>query len=178
MFKFILRRRINKLARQNKRNPVFQNWDSLHAVLVLFDTSEYDESDMFIEYLKKSGKQVSACGYIAKGDNYDYSETPYRMLSPKIDYDSAGFPSDEVIASLSTVTYDAIIDLTLKKNHTMEYILLSIVSPFKIGLNKDDIPMYDFSISVTEDTLEKGKSLSVGYLGKQILYYLRTIRTE
>jgi hypothetical protein len=176
MFGWLLNRKINKLARKRKRERVFRNLDGLQSFLILFEASEYEDAVSIIDSLKKMGKQVSACGYVAKNDPADYPQSPCRMLFPKTDYNRSGFPSDGVINEIKNLSCDIVLDLTLEENLTLKYLLVSSSAPFCTGLNKNDALAYDLSISA-EIGLPEGQPLSVKYLGKQIIHYLQTIRT-
>ncbi len=176
MFDFILRNRIKKLCRNSGRTKHFHSLDKIHSVFVVFETSDYDAADAFVERLEKMGKQVKVCCYKVKEDHYDYSETPYRVIVPKIDTDRSGMIQDQVLEELQNGSCDLLIDLTIKENLTMEHLVASLNIPLKVGLKKNDIPLYDLSISKLPDQAQKEAS-ECAELGRQILHYLTTIRS-
>ncbi len=174
MVNFIINKIIKKLSNRKKRTKYFKNLDDIHSVLVLFETSEYADTELFISTLTKLGKQVTSCGYVTKKDSTQYKQFPSRIfLYPKKDMNLIKLPSKALINELNAKRYDIIIDLTLKKNPTMEYLLLVTPSFFKVGLKKDNDCIYDFSISFPASS----GSLSVNFLGAQIIHYLQTIHS-
>jgi hypothetical protein len=175
MLEWLLNRKINKLARKPQRRRIFRNWDALQSFLVLFEADEYEDATQIMNLLKKSGKQVSAYGYVAKGDNTDYPRIPCRMLHPKVDYNRFGFPSGSLIKEIRDTSCDIVLDLTLKENRTVKYLMVNSPASLRTGLSKNGSAIYDLSISAS--TASPGDPpLSVRYLGEQILHYLQTIR--
>ncbi len=175
MLDFVINRKIKKLAAHKKGKKHFQDLNAIRSVFVLFESSGYSEAEWFINHLEKLGKNVSACGYVGKNDPDTYSQPFCRMIKDKIDVDRWKMPSESIIRELSAGSYDAVIDLTLENNKTIQYLLLTVDSPFKVGLRKNDAPLYDMTLSINHE--DKDNPLTVRYLGEQILYYLQTIHS-
>jgi hypothetical protein len=177
MFEWLLNRKINKLAQKGRRHCVFRNLDGLQSFLILFEASEYEDVLPIMASLEKIGKQVSAYGYVSKDDNTGYPPGPCRMLFPKADYNRFGYPSGGLIEEIKNASHDIVLDLTLKKNRLLRYLLISSSAPFRAGMHKSDARLHDLSISANTG-LPEGQSLSVKYLGEQIIHYLQTIRMK
>jgi hypothetical protein len=177
MFKWLLKRKIKKMEKACRQQRAFRNLDAIQSFLVFFEASEYAEARQAITLLENNGKQVTAFGYVRKGDATNYTAAPYRMLYPKTDYNFMGYPSGKVIRALRAVACDAILDLTLKENLTIACLSSSLPHPFRAGLKKNGIPSYDLSISLDDESLKK-QTVTVTYLSEQIIHYLQTIRME
>ncbi|MDR3062005.1 MAG: hypothetical protein LBU57_07825, partial [Dysgonamonadaceae bacterium] len=92
--------------------------DKIYSVLLVFETSDYEVVDAFVEHLEKMGKKLKAYGYKVKDDKYDYSETPYRIIVSKIDTNKSGVPDKKLLEEFSRQQCDVLIDLTINENIT------------------------------------------------------------
>ncbi|MCL2649800.1 MAG: hypothetical protein FWD60_02090 [Candidatus Azobacteroides sp.] len=170
MFDFFKKRKLKSLLKKNNRRHAFLDLDNIHSILILFETSGYEVVDSFVETLQGMGKSVKGYAFRVKDDVYDYSETNYSIISPKENSDKSGKPSDELLEQLKSTHYAAAIDLTIKENFSLEYILAVANVTMTIGLKKNKLPFYDLSIS------KLPKENPVEELIKSILYYLKTIK--
>ncbi len=173
MFNFLVKNKIKNLCK-NHRERKFLSMDKIYSILILFETSDYEVVDAYVEHLEKLGKKVKGCGYKVKDDKYDYSETSYRIIEPKVDTNSSGIPSNALLDELSSQKYDVLIDLSIKENITLEYIVASSGIPLKVGLKKNKLPIYDISISKLPKNKEDSECIE---LSRQILHYLSTIHS-
>jgi len=172
--KYFLRRKINKILKGSKREKEFLNLKEIKSVLLLFDTKDYSDAGLFIKQLKKMGKKVKLCAYKDKRDGHNYSKILYNIV---MDKDMNVWKSDsikEIIGTLSLESYDLTIDLTLKENLLLQYILVSVNSSFKVGFSKTSLPVYDMVISFSPE-MESNGIITVRELSKQVIYYLETI---
>lgn len=175
MYKHILKKKINDFYKNNLRKKHFLNLKDVHSILVLFDTIDYEEADNFIEKLKNINKKVTAYAYKDKKDEFDYSETSYRIITTKEAFDLFDNKMNEIAEEIESITYDAVFDLTINVNIPLEYLLTRSKAYVKAGLKKNDLPHYDLAIIHPEDP---ENIFSVKELGKQIVYYLHTIKTK
>ncbi|MDR1370089.1 MAG: hypothetical protein LBJ72_08215 [Dysgonamonadaceae bacterium] len=175
MFDFLVKNKIKSLCKTDHREKKFLSMDKIRTALILFDTRDYEVADAFVEHLEKIGKKVKGVGYKRKEDKYDYSETPYRIIKPKVDTNASGAPAKELITELSSQKYDVLMDLSIKENITLEYLVVSLNIPLKVGLKKNKLPVYDLSISKLPKNEENSDCVE---LGRQILHYLSTIHSE
>ncbi|GHT76240.1 hypothetical protein AGMMS50262_13890 [Bacteroidia bacterium] len=169
MFDLLLKLKLKRFYRDETREKRFLNLRNIHTILVLFDTSDYDEADAFIEKLERLGKQITGYAYLPKSDRYDYSETPYHIVTHKDNLNS-------IAGELEKESFDLVIDLTLKRNLPLEYLLVHANAPVKTGLKKNATSPYDLAIISLPDIQEK--NLKIRELGKQIIYYLYIIQTR
>lgn len=176
MYKHILKKKIKDHYKRASRTKRFLNLKDIHSILILFDTVDYEEVDAFIEKLKKLDKKVSVYAYKNKSDQYDYSETTYRIVTAKEAYDLFDNKMNEIAEELENKSFDAVFDLTIKENMALEYLLMHSNASIKAGLKKNNFPNYDLSITSLPETQNEG--LKVKELGKQIVYYLHIIKTE
>jgi predicted MPP superfamily phosphohydrolase len=146
----------------------------IHSILILFDTANYEEANVFVEKLKKLKKKVTVYAYKSGKDTQDYSKTPYRIVTSKEVDSLFGNKINEIAGELEEKKFNAVIDLTTQRNLPLEYLLAHAHASIKAGLKKNDFPQYDLAISTLPD-IEKD-SLKVRELAKQIVFYLHTIR--
>ena len=175
MYSYILENKLKRMYKRKSRERHFLNWKDIHTILVLFDTSHFDEVAVFMKQLKKLGKKVTVYAYQKKEDQRNYSNTNYRIILEKEVGRWFGNPLRTIIHELQKETFDAVIDLTLNRNIYLEYLLAHIPASVKTGLKKTNSPQYDLAIT----TLFTGEaeSYQVQELGKQIVYYLDRIGT-
>jgi hypothetical protein len=173
MYQFLLKRKLNKFYKNYTRNKRFLNLSDIHNILVLFDTADYEEADSFVEKLEKLEKNVTAYAYKDKLDKYDYSETSYHIITAKDANDLFDNKMNDIAEELKEKEFHLVIDLTIKRNISLEYLLAHANALLKAGLKKNNFPQYDLAITNLPET-EK-ESLKVRELGKQIIYYLHTI---
>ena len=176
MYKYILDKKIQRYYKRSSREKRYLNLKNFRTILVLFDTSNYEAADGFIENLKKLNKEITAYAFKNKLDLYDYSETPYKIITAKDAGSLFDNKIEEIARELKNQQFDAIFDLTLDKNIPLEYLLINAKASIKAGLKKGDRPRYDFSIASLPETQDSDHQLKE--LGKQIVYYLHTIKSE
>jgi len=172
MIKRFIRKKLISLVSDEKRKTAFKSLNTIHRLLILFDAADYNEIKRFIETLKqKEKKEVVACCYVSK-KNPDTTLSDAILLRQKEDMNWMNIPSGAFINKLNQVHYDAVIDLSLNDNLAMEYVLANIHCSFKIGIRKKEFPLYDLTISSSDND-----PLSIDYFGKQLLHYLKEIRS-
>jgi len=171
---YFLKRKINKILKNSNRKKEYLNLKEIKSILLLFDTKDYSDASLFIKQLKKMGKKVKSCAYKDKRDKNDYSNILYTIVTDKdVNVWKNNFMRGAV-DTLNSESYDLAIDLTLKGNLLLQYILASIDSSFKIGFNKTYLPIYDMVISFAPE-MESNGIITVRELSKQVIHYLATI---
>ncbi len=176
MFGFIAKNKLKSALKKLERKRVFLDIENIHSILILFETNEYETVDLFAEKLERMGKSISGYAFRSNKDTYDYSETNYTVINPKENLSKLGIPNDEFMKNIQSGYYDAVFDLTIKENIVLEYIATYCNAPMKIGLKKNELPLYDLAISNLPEI--KAEESPVGFLSEQILLYLRTIKTK
>ena len=177
MYNFILKNRIKKLIKKEKRGKTFLNLKDIQTILILFDTVNYEEVDTFIEQLKQMGKSITCYAYKNKKDEYDYSETPYKIITQKEASDLFENKLEDVAEDLKKNHYDALFDLTIRKNTTLQFLLVNANATLKVGYKKGNLRLYDLTIK-TLDTNKEQENSKIRELGKQIIHYLTTIQSS
>jgi hypothetical protein len=172
--KYFLKRKINKILKNSNRRKEYLNLKEIKSVLLLFDTKDYSDASLFIKQLKKMGKKVKSCAYKDKRDKNDYSSILYNIVTDK---DVNVWKNDFMrgaVDALNSESYDLAIDLTLKENLLLQYLLVAVDSSFKVGFNKTSLPIYDMTISFSPE-MEANGIITVRELSKQVIHYLATI---
>ncbi|MDL2222893.1 hypothetical protein LJB98_02210 [Bacteroidales bacterium OttesenSCG-928-M11] len=174
MYNPFINSKLKKLYQNDKHRGEFLNLNEVKTILVLFDTVDYEEADLLVEQLLKAGKQVRVYAYKDKKDEYDYSETPYKIINSKEATDWFDNKIDEIVEKISSFRYDLLLDLTIKRNPVLEILALSAKARMKVGYKKGEQSPYD--LSITNLNVDKSdNNLQVRELGKQIIHYLSTI---
>ena len=173
MYDYILKNKLKRIYRGKTREKQFLNWNDIHTVLVLFDTSHIDEVKRFIDQLKQIKKKVTAYAYQKKSDKQNYLTTGYHIILEKDAGKWFNNPLYTISEELKTKPVDAVIDLTLSRNLPLEYLLASIPACIKTGLKKTDYPQYD--LAITTSLFGEAESYQIMELSKLIVYYLERI---
>jgi hypothetical protein len=176
MYEQIIKGKLKRYYKNYSREKCFLNLKDIRTVLILFNTSDFEEADAFVRKLKKLGKKVTVYAYKGKKDERDYSKTLYRIVTAKEAGNLFDNKMNEIVKELNKQNFDAVIDLTIRRNIPLEYLLAHSNAYIKAGLKKNDFPQYDLSITTLPNT-ESDKA-KVKELGKQIVYYLHTINTK
>jgi len=173
MNKFLLRRKIRKIATRSERERVYQNLKEIRSVMVLFDAKNFEEANLFIQHLKKMGKRIKVFAYKTPKDIYAYQDKSFSIVYKDNMQDMKGESLTQIVNSLSKEKFDLVVDLTLEENLLLLYILVSTNSLLKVGFHKHTPWVHDIVIS-----LAPGAEQNVKELGDQVIYYLSAISSE
>jgi hypothetical protein len=174
MYKYILKYKLKRYYKRHARTKNFLNLKDIHTILVLFDTAHAEEASNCLRQLKNLGKTLTVCAYRKKKDKQDYSGAGYRLISEKTAGKWVNNPIHSLVRELEKQAFDAVIDLTIRRNTPLEYVLACTPASVKAGLKKSHFPPYDLAIT----RLPHAKNHPVGELAKQILHYLDVIHSQ
>jgi len=183
--KYLFNIRAQKYMSETPRDHRFVNYDKAKTVLLLFE-SDFSEKNQnvhrIIHQMKQDGKKVSAWGFIDKKEIQTAIFPDFRILHHK-QTDFFHKPLESFIHELQFTTFDLLIDLSVKPIIPLEYLALYAFASFKTGIQKTEIPLYDFVLNIEHiptptETLETPEN-EVGetYLYDQIIFYLKRIQT-
>ena len=194
MLNWWLKYKTKKALKKTVRERFFLNWSEIHTILLLIDARDSDDVELFINYLKDQNKTVKTLAYKDKKNTQSYSPILYTIISDKEVYDWTGKAIANIIDLLNEEKYDLVIDLTLERYPTMEYILASSEAPLKAGYKKAELqlPLYDLTIASLPEPEESEKSpkaeeseesekperRQVKPLAREIVHYLSTISSK
>ena len=170
MYKFFLRKKIKKILNLSERKKAYLNLKEIKSILVLFDTNNIDDANHFIQQMKKMNKKIKAVAFKSKMDNNNYSNTSFTFVTEK---DMKDDSLVQIVNSLENEKIDLIVDLTLKENLLLLYILISTDSPLKVGFYKHAMSVHDMVISFAPGLVQNVKEL-----GNQLIHYLTIISSE
>jgi len=173
MFKFLLRRKIKKILDISERKRAFLNLKEIKSILVLFDTEYFDDANHFIQQMKKMGKKVKALAFRNKDDVNAYSNISFTFVTEKDMKDLKSDTLVQIVNGLNDDNYDLVVDLTLKENLLLLYILVSANSPLKVGFYKHALSVHDMVISFSPGLVQNVKEL-----GNHLIHYLTIISSD
>ncbi len=173
-------RNINqRIARQAATFPC---WEQVKHVALLFESDQaegnVDMQDIILR-LRRTGKQVTAWGYVHKETIYTAAGMCFRILG-KEDVNCLGTPKKAILDLWQAQHFDVLVDLTTRPCVPLQYLALYAPSDFKVGRRTDFVPyLHDFMIdmSCSKPNKEQADTPRTA-LYKQILYYLQTIQTN
>ena len=167
MYKFLLRKKIKQLVKHSEREKAYHSLKEIKSILVLFDTKDFEDANYFIQQMKKMGKKVRAFAFKSKKDANNYSNISYTIVTEK---DMKSESLAQTVNSLEDEKFDLAVDLTLKENLLLLYILVSVNAPLKVGFYKHALSVHDMVISFAPGLVQNVKEL-----GKQLIHYLTII---
>ena len=173
MNNFLLKRKIKKLIKNSERERAYLSLREIKSVMVLFDTEDFEDANFFIKHLKKLGKRIKVFAYKNSNDVNNYSRISY---TPVVKKNMKYLRSESLnqINSLLSEKFDLVVDLTLKENLLLLYVLVAANSPLKIGIYKHTPQVHDIVIS----SFSHGPEQNIKELGEQLIYYLTTISSN
>ncbi|MCM1034740.1 MAG: hypothetical protein NC038_06045 [Paludibacter sp.] len=165
--------RYHQQKHNNKQHPAFPDYANIKRILLLFESDNTEQNPQIaqiIRQLQAEGKQVTAWGYAEKKQITTSPDDAFRLLG-KQDIGLFGRPRKELIRILQSSSYDLLIDLSLQDTLPTAWLALAANATFKTGRVQSEEPyVYHFMIQTNEQTDQQ-------YLCKQILFYLRSIKT-
>lgn len=170
---------LSNTARKHK----FVNYSKAKKIFILFESDLSEKNEMvhsIIKSLKKDGKKVVAWGYVQKKIVETAIMPDFRILNQK-QTDFYGKPSNSYINELLNQEFDLLIDLTVKENIPLQYLLIYAIANCKTGGKKNDLKMYDFVIdldSLRQHQESTDPTIDELYLYNQIIFYLKSIQTN
>jgi hypothetical protein len=173
---WMLKNKIRKRMKKKSGDKTFLNLKNIHTILILFDTENYGEVDIFIKQLKRMGKKVTAYAFKSKTDAHDYSETPYKVITHKEAYAWFDKKIEEMADEIKAIQHDALFDMTIRKNIALQFFYINADATIKVGYKKDNFFQYDLSFSAL-NVKDNHENLRVRELGKQMIHYLSTIKS-
>jgi len=170
MYKFLLRKKIKQIIKYSERTKAYLSLKEIKSILVLFDTENFDDANYFINQMKKKGKKIKALAFKSKHDTNNYSNISYTIVTEK---DLKGDSLNQIVNSLSDEALDLVVDLTLKENLLLLYVLVSVNAPLKVGFYRHTLPVHDMVISFAPGLVQNVKEL-----GEQLIHYLTIISSD
>jgi hypothetical protein len=166
------------LKNRGEQKKNFLPLDKMQNILVILDTEDYEEVDVFIDRLEKMGKKVTSYAYKSQSDINDYSEMPYIIINYGDINTWFKNKLNKIANKIKQVHYDALFDLTFDKNPALEFLVASANATFKVGHKKEEgVHLYDFTISALKIN-ESNEKRKIREFAKQIVHYLSIIKTN
>ena len=180
---YLFRKRAQKYLSLIPREHRFVNYDKAKTVLLLFE-SDYTEKNpvirKMISSLQQDGKKVVAWGFIDKKEITTSILPDFRILHHQ-QTDFFHKPLVSYLNELDNLTFDLLIDLSLRPILPLEYLAMYANALCKTGLRKSDLPIFDFMIDIDTTIVSEESSEIIAdenYLYNQIIFYLKSIQTN
>lgn len=194
---FIFEKRAKKHLLSQNETQKWVDFQHSNTIILLFE-SDYTEKNAYIKdviaTLDRSGKKVSAWGYVRKSQSARPILPQFKILGNKC-VDWLMRPNEAYLRELSEKSYDLLIDLTINPIIPLQYISLLCNAPMKIGLNRPSNHFYNFKIILPELTSPEKSEMdnktnqdtkqpvifennNEQKLFEEIIFYLKKIQTN
>jgi len=183
--RYLFNVRAQKYLSITTREHRFVSYNKAKTILLLFE-SDFAEKNQYIhkiiQQMQADGKKVTSWGFIDKKEVETAIFPNFRILHHK-QTDFFHKPLESFIKELQFVTYDLLIDLTVKPIIPLQYFELYAEAIFKTGIRKTELPVYDFVLDVENITSQDDSTelmenkVDQTYLFNQIIFYLKSIQT-
>ncbi|MDR1372236.1 MAG: hypothetical protein LBJ17_03800 [Dysgonamonadaceae bacterium] len=169
-YRYLLNKKIKRTLNASYRQREFLNLQTVKTVLILFETKDYNAVCDLSSMLQQAGKHIITVAYSKKSEEIKHKDKANYIITEKdINIDSSKSLSN-IKNNLSSITFDLAVDMTVKNNLLMQYIMVSSNALLKVGFHECEHPIYDMLI-----LSQSGENSEIHELGKQMIYYLSTI---
>lgn len=173
---YLLKRKINHILGDKKRNLHLMEFEKVQSVGVIFDASDelkYKRAAHLIGYLKSQKKEVMAIGYILLKEVphfVDITLSNNYLLKKEVNW--YNFPISSFTNEFLKKEFDLLIDLNFENIPVLRNLTSYSLAQCKIGLNQgDDVDIFDFMLEgIPRD--------DINLFLKELLKYLELIRTK
>lgn len=176
---YLFGKRAGKYLSTHPRNPRFVNYSKAKTILLLF-VSDYSEQNPIIRdiiaSLQHDGKRVIAIGFIEKKEITTSILSDFRVLNYK-QTDIFHCPLKAYLRELQEISFDLLINLSLKPIIPLQYLALYAKASCKIGITNHPVSLYDFVMDITS-TPSQQPAVDEMYLFEQIIFYLKSVQTK
>lgn len=164
-----------KLKRRS-RKKVMCDLDGAKTVGILFTADSIDSYNQIVQlannYSDVRGKKILCIGFVENPKQFELfaEQSGFRFFSAK-HCNWYGRPKDHSVDFFIEKDFDVLLDLTLKDNITMNYIVGMSKAKYKVGSLKPQTKLYDMMIDVA-------KNNTLDNLINQIELYLSMFKVE
>jgi hypothetical protein len=163
---------IDRHTRKVNRKRAFMNLKEVSTVLVLLSSDDISKKDIEkISGMIGDKKKITYWIYNYPQKSDLQNTVNVHLLNPKEDISFLQKPKKEIEKNFMDEKYDLLIDLTIKEELPLKYLLAVSNALCRCGMKKENYNLYDFEIEV-KGNVSKTKLL------EQILFYLEAIRTK
>lgn len=169
MLRFLRKKRINSIKKDNKRKKKFLIYNNIQKVLIFFDIKHYAQVVEVIEALKADGKSVTAWT-VRHRNQVHMLPVNIKVVDERKDLSITQAISPQILNEFESLKYDTLIDFSLPDDYIFEYLLASNKSRFCIGVRETpNIKLYDF-------IMRKPVNDSLLDIFEEMKYYLESIK--
>lgn len=154
-------RRLNKLARNIKRNQVLPKLDAVKTVGVLWQPSQKEAFLYLKNYFNKEHLIFRGFCVFEEITNPQYGTNTITTT----DLNWWGLPQPGKTEDFTNTNFDLLFNTALKQNFVLEYITALSQAKFKVGWSPNEINYFDLNINI-------GEKDDAMYLVKQQIFYL------
>ncbi len=154
-------RRLNKLARNIKRNQGLPKLDTVKTVGVLWQPSQKKAFLYLKNYFKK--EMVIFRGFCVFEEITDLQPDTNTLTTTDLNW--WGLPKPGKIEDFTNTNFDLLFNTALKQNFILNYLTALSRAKFKVGWSPNETNYFDLNINI-------GKKDDAMYLVKQQIFYL------
>lgn len=163
----LAQRKLRKLVKKQKRNPVLPNLNSAKLIGVIWQPTQREEFQYLKKYFNK--EQVIFRGFCVFEEGVNPQANSNTLTTADLDW--FGFPRLEAINDFTSVNFDILLNIALSQNLVLDTITLLSKAKFKVGSSPDEKNYFDLNINIGEN----GDAM---YLAEQQIFYLAQLNKK
>lgn len=168
MKKYILRKRIQKLLKEQRQRADFMDYNQIKSVQLLYQSSDQESVMKYKKELESEGKKVQLIE-LREANPKELSADKI-VVSPK-SFSFMGELDDHLRKTIGASEVDLLIDLIPYFRYREIAVVLLSKAVFKVGIHKENYPIYDFDLLLSE-------KIDVDALIDKIKFYIRIIKAK
>lgn len=166
MKKYILRKRIQLLLKKKRVRAAFLDYNEIRKVQLLYQSSEEESVLRFKKSLESDGKSVQ----LIELSERLLQDAGHVVITPK-SFSFMGEPDEKLRKQIESADSDLLIDLVPQFRYSEIAVVLLSKATFKVGIHKENYPIYDFDILLNE-------KMDADALIDKIKFYIRIIKAK
>jgi hypothetical protein len=169
MIGFIRRKKNESVLGKNRKEKIFQNYDSMRDIFIVFNMDDLTEIIIAVEALKRDGKNITAWTTRPKDKTFSVKYPPYiRIIDLGKELSWTQTLEKNVVDEFKNLKYDTFLDLTTADDTILDYLLAANSSRFCIGIRERNFKAHDF-------IMLKQEGHTIPETCEQLKYYLQRI---
>lgn len=157
----LAQRKLRKLAENYRHNPVIPNVETTKLIGVIWHPTQKAAYQYLKEYFNK--EQVIFRGFCVFEDDVNPQANSNTLTTNDLTW--IKLPRPEKIDDFVSINFDVLINMALRQNPVLDYIMLLSKAKFKVGSSPNETNYFDLNINI-------GENDDSMYLVEQQIFYL------